>query len=121
MGAQRQVKAIYASIVQRAVEDFEQFPYMRLEIEKFFTSAWGQGILDVLGIPYDAIDSRLGITETCDLCWEVWNTYLETLMSGNATPDEAQAIVAQTLNLELPKVCEIVETVKQARRWENAI
>lgn len=60
------VRKVYAGIVRQAITDISKptcSPGMTLDIHKFFTSAWGEHVLDVLKLDFAIIDKKFKITE----------------------------------------------------------
>lgn len=64
-----EVKSVYGAIVTQALQDWEEAVReedrkLKRDVRSFFRSAWGQGILDVLDLDFDAINDKLHIIKT---------------------------------------------------------
>lgn len=55
---------LLGGIVNQAIKDFKNNPFIRTEVYNFFTSQWGHDVLAELGLSFDYIDKELNISNT---------------------------------------------------------
>ena len=72
--AKRDVKTMYAAIVNQAISDMNN-PEMYQEIYEFFVSNHGKGMLEVLGIDFRIIDEKFQVTEKAKLYRQFMKAY----------------------------------------------